>query len=37
VEIAVLGEDLEHIARLVGEKTVVRQHHGGASARLQDG
>src|SRR6266545_2254110 len=37
VQVAVLGENLEHVARLVGEQAVVRHHHGGPAARLQDG
>ena len=30
-------EDLEHLAGLVGEEAVVRQHDGGPAAGLEDG
>ena len=35
VQVAVLHQDLEDLARLALEQTVVRQHHRGSPARLQ--
>ena len=37
MQVAVLREDLEDLAGLVGEQAVVRQHDGGPAAGLQDG
>ena len=37
VQGAVFGEDLEDLARLVGEQAVVGQYDGGAAAGLEDG
>ena len=36
MKVAVLGEDLEDLAGLVGEEAVVRQDHGRPAAGLQD-
>jgi len=36
VKIAVLGEDLEYIARLIGKQNIVGHDDGGPAARLED-
>ena len=37
MKIAVLHENLKYVAGLVCEEAVIRHHHGGASAGLQNG
>ena len=36
VQVAILGDDLEDFARLIGEEAVVGQHHRGPTAGLED-